>query len=182
MNDDHRSARHGSKTAPAPPEPPFPAMDDRSRCLPFVLVRGRGAASGKREYQEFGGSIARQKPYFLDRGLDLRGYFNGTLNADISPKRFSIRRPFATVRDIEWHPSMPAEHFSFARARIEFGGQSVHGLVYYPHPETKLAYVDPTPDTLIELLAPPLEGAIDGKGYGQSGTLWLDPQEITLSG
>lgn len=86
------------------------------------------------------------------------------------------------MRDIKWHPSMPAEHFSFAKALIEFGERRVQGLVYYPHPETKLAYVDLVPDTLIELLAPPIEGAFDGKGYGRSGTLWLDPKEISLSG
>ncbi|WP_156013212.1 hypothetical protein [Thioalkalivibrio sp. HK1] len=181
MSDNHRSARHEREKDHAPFEGPAPSAPDGFHRLRFVLVSGRGAASGRREYQEFGGSIARQKPFFLERGLDLGGYFNGTLNADISPKRFSIHHPFLTLRDIKWHPSMPAEHFSFAKALIEIGETSVQGLVYYPHPETKIAYVDPVPDTLIELLAPPIEGALDGKCYGQNGTLWLDPKEIGLS-
>ncbi len=178
MTDDIRSARHGRTRSDAPPEPD----SDRFHRLPFRLIPGRGAASGKREYQEFGGSIARQKPLFSARGLDLEGYFNGTLNADISPRRFSIERPFLTLRDIKWHPSMPAEDFSFAKALIAFGERRVQGLVYYPHPETKLAYVDPTPNTLIELLAPPIDLALEGNGYGLSGTLWLDREEISLAG
>ena len=141
---------------------------------PFTLVPGRGAASGRRDYSELGGSIAAQKPHFLSRGLDLSGFYNGTLNCDISPKRFSILAPRLTLEAIKWHPSLPAETFSFCAAAVELGAAIFPALVYYPHPETKGPYADMPPDTMIEILAP----RIDAAAYGAKGVLWTDPEEV----
>ena len=114
---------------------------------------------------------------FFERGLDLSGYFNGTINADISPRRFEIRRPLLTLFDIKWHPDMPAENFSFCPAVLRLsGGSPVPALVYYPRPETKAAYVAMPPDNLIEILAPPL----DGVRTGMTGTLAIDPGQIVI--
>ena len=145
---------------------------------PFELIPGRGAASGQREYTSLGGSIAAQKPHFLARGLDLSAFHNGTLNCDIAPKRFEIRAPKLTLYDIDWHPDMPAEHFSFCAAAIELGEEITPALIYYPHPETKTAYADMPPDTMIEVLAPLIPNA----AYGATGILWTDPDEVEVRG
>ena len=144
---------------------------------PFTLTSGRGAASGRNEYAELGGSIAAQKPYFAARGLDLSGFHNGTLNCDLSPSRFDITAPRLTLEAIAWHPTLPAETFSFCAAAIELKDEIFPALVYYPHPETKGPYADMPPDTLIEVLAPFVEGAT----YGDKGVLWTDPEEIDIS-
>ena len=52
--------------------------------LPGVLARGYRVASGpSRDYPY--GALDRQRPLFKARGLDLDGYFNGTLSIDIRP-------------------------------------------------------------------------------------------------
>lgn len=146
------------------------------RSVSCVVVRGRGAASGAREYAPLGGSIAAQKPRFKARGLDLSDFHNGTINLDISPKRFEVRAPRLTLRDIAWHPTMPPEDFSFCTAALEFGEQYVPALIYYPHPETKGPYGKMPPDTMIECLAPRVEGL----AYGTEGVLWYDPAEVWI--
>ena len=144
--------------------------------VPFTVVPGRGAASGRREYGELGGSIRAQKPVFLERGIDLAGYHDATINADIAPFRFRINRPLVTVRHIKWHPDMPAEDFSFAAATIRFADETVPALVYYPRPETKSAYAEMPPDTMLEVLAPRIEGI----RYGSTGMLTVNPCEVIL--
>ena len=144
--------------------------------LPFVLTAGRGAASGQREYQELGGSIALQKPLFKARGLDLEGFYNGTLNADISPRKARLVRPYLTLENVKWHPRMPAETFSFSPAVVSIGEYTAQALIYHPHADTKGPYGKPTPETLLEILAPPLMGIY----YGQAGSLQVDPVELSI--
>ena len=142
----------------------------------FTLTSGRGAASGMREYAELGGSIAAQKPLFAARGLDLSAFYNGTLNLDIAPRRFSIIAPRLKLENICWHPDLPGETFSFCAAALEIGGAVYPALVYYPHPETKAAYGTMPPDTMIEVLAPFVENV----RRGQQGGLWTDSNEIDI--
>ncbi len=142
----------------------------------FRVARGRGAASGAREYADLGGSLRAQWPRFEERGLDLSAFHGATINADIRPAAADIHAPLITLRDIAWHPTLPPEDFSFAGAAIEYQGERYPAMVYYPRPETKGAYADMPPDYLVELLAP----LIPGLAYGDEGQLWTDPRQVTI--
>ncbi len=139
------------------------------RSVSFRLIRGRGAASGQREFAALGGAIAAQSPLFLALGLDLTGYFPGTLNLDLAPKRFEVRSPRLTLRDIKWRVDGKAEDFSFCAAAIELGETHTHALVYYPRTQAPKA-----PETVLQVLAPYISGASEG----DTGVVWYDPAEI----
>ena len=140
-----------------------------------VVVRGYRVASGTGTDSPYpAGSIEMQTPHFLERGLDLRGYYPGTLNVSIHPATFDMKSPAHTFRDVAWSPAHPAEDFSFASCCVAFLGNTATGLVYYPHPETKPGHFQAT--STLELLLPYL----DGIGYGSAVTLYLDPAEIEV--
>ncbi len=126
-----------------------------------AVVRGHGVASGRSGDPRFpGGTIAMQIPFFRARGLDLAGFFPGTINVDVSPWSF---RPGPEARRFErvaWHPGTPAETFSFARVTLVRKGVRIPALVYWPHPETKPEHFQPT--GVVEILAPRIEGVEPG--------------------
>lgn len=104
-----------------------------------------------------------QQPFFLNRGLDLNRFYLGTLNVSLKPWRYRVLTPRLTFRDVKWHPTEPAEDFSFFDARVlPATGPAIDGLIYYPHPDTKPEHFQ-SPDVL-ELLLP----WTDGLGYGSS--------------
>ena len=149
------------------------------RLVPGRLVRGHQVASGLNRDPKFpGGSLAMQVPHFRDRGLDLREFHLATLNVSIAPLRFAVVRPAHTFRGVIWHPTEPAEDFSFfdAAIRKENGGW-VPALIYHPHPETKPAHFQP-PD-LIEVLA---KAWIADLAYEDPVELALHPGQIEISG
>ncbi len=117
-----------------------------------VIVPGYGAASGRADDAPYpGGSLALQAPHFAAAGIDLSGYHLGTLNVDISPHVFTPIESEVTVRDVRWTDAIPPETFSFFRCRIEVGSVAESGLVYRPHPETKVEHFhDPA---LVEVIA-----------------------------
>jgi hypothetical protein len=142
--------------------------------LPGVLARGYRVASGpSRDYPY--GALDRQRPLFKARGLDLDGYFNGTLNIDIRPRTFKMLRPEFTFPRIEWTDLHPPETFSFSRCRVVYHHQEYDGWVYYPHPETKLRnFQDPS---LLEVIAQPIPGI----QYGDALQAWVNPAEIEMT-
>lgn len=150
--------------------------DHQWQRTPFVVVRGRGAASGTAEYQDLGGSIRAQRPHFQQRGLDLSAFHCATINGDIRPSAADIHTPLITLRSIAWHPTLPPEDFSFASAAIEFGRERSPALIYYPRPETKGPYAQMPPDHIVELLAP----HISGLDYGDKGFVWTDPRQVSI--
>lgn len=81
--------------------------------------------------------------------------------------------PIFTARNVKWLPGHSGENFDFAAAAIEFGRLTIPALVYYPRPETKL-HVKPSPDTMIELLAP----FVAGLQYGALGRLYIVPDQV----
>ena len=117
-----------------------------------LIVAGSGAASGRTDDAPYpGGSLALQAPHFAAAGIDLTGYHLGTLNVDISPHVFVPIEPPVTIKDVRWTDAIPAETFSFFRCRIEVGSTAESGLVYRPHPETKVEHFhDPA---LVEVIA-----------------------------
>ena len=127
------------------------------------IVTGHGVASGKARDPRFPeGTLAMQKPFFLERGLDLGRFHEGTLNLSVKPLRYTIRKAAFTFREVPWSPDLPAEDFSFFNCRLKTKRESkfVEGLVYYPHPETKPEFFQ---DSLtLEILAPFLGSASTG--------------------
>jgi hypothetical protein len=121
-------------------------------------VRGHQVASGRNGDPRFpGGTLRMQAPLFRALGLDLTPFYLGTLNVSIAPLSYRVVRPRLTFRQVKWHPTEPAEDFSFFDVRLlRTGGPPVDGMIYYPHPETKPEHFQ-RPDVL-ELLLPFMEG------------------------
>lgn len=138
------------------------------------LAQGYRVASGPSADYPYG-ALDRQRPIFKSRGLDLGGYFNGTLNIDIRPHEFRLLRPEFTFRQVEWTDLHPPEDFSFSRCRIIFRGVEYDGWVYYPHPETKRRnFQDPS---LLEVIAEPIEGI----EYGDELEVLVNGDQIAVS-
>lgn len=98
-----------------------------------------------------------QLPFFLSLGLDLRGFHSGTVNVRIAPHSYRVLTPRVTYRSVKWHPVAAAEDFSFfdVRVRLE-GSETVEGLIYRPHPETKPEHFQAA--DVLELLLPWVPG------------------------
>ncbi len=142
--------------------------------LQGVLTEGYRVASGPSKDYPYG-ALDRQRPIFEPRGLDLDGYFNGTLNINIRPHTFKWIRPEFTFYDVEWTDLHPPEHFSFSRCRVIYKDIEYEGWVYYPHPETKLRHFqDPS---LLEVIARPIAQI----KYGDHVAVLLNSAEIATS-
>ena len=141
-----------------------------------VISKGYGVASGRAPdspYPE--GTIRMQMPFFRERGLDLSGCFEGTLNVSIAPRRFGMRKPEWTFPTVKWCDRCNAETFSFSRCTIRTNQGRLPGFVYYPHPETKPAHFQDT--STLEIIAP----LIEGLAYGSSIELLLNTEEIDIA-
>ena len=140
-----------------------------------ILQKGHQVASGQAENSPYeAGTIALQIPHFQQHGLDLTPYFAGTLNISIAPHTFRFVNPRHTFPHVQWHPDFAAETFSFSPCQIQHQQQHYDGLIYYPHPETKLGHFQ-DPHTL-EVLAPPIPNI----QYGDRLQLHLNPKEVTI--
>jgi hypothetical protein len=138
------------------------------------IVQGYRVASGPSQDYPYG-ALDRQRPVFKARGLDLEGYFNGTLNIDIRPHTFKLVRPEFTFQNVLWTDLHPPEHFSFSRCQVVHQKIEYTGWVYYPHPETKLRnFQNPS---LLEVIAQP----IPGLQYGDEIQVLLNDEEILIS-
>jgi len=138
-----------------------------------ILAQGYRVASGPSADYPYG-TLERQRPIFKALGLDLAGYFNGTLNIDIRPYAFTMKKPQYTFHHVEWTDLHPPEHFSFSRCKVIHNGMEYDGWVYYPHPETKERnFQNPA---LVEVIATPISGI----SYGDEIQVLLNPEEITV--
>jgi hypothetical protein len=140
-----------------------------------VVMRGHGVASGRGPHSPYPiSSLHMQKPFFKERGLDLAGYFEGTLNLSIAPHTFKLIKPQFTFPLVAWTTLHPPETFSFSACRVIHHAIDYAGWVYYPHPETKIRHFqDPTIIEVITMFMPDLD-------YGDTATLELNPAEIEL--
>ena len=145
------------------------------RTVAGIVVEGYHVASGPSKDYPYG-ALDRQRPIFRSRGLDLAGYFNGTLNIDISPRTFRLVRPEFTFRQVEWTDLHPPEDFSFSRCLVVSTGVDYDGWVYYPHPETKVRnFQNPS---LLEVIARPIPSV----HYGDGVELKLNGAQIEVPG
>jgi hypothetical protein len=124
-----------------------------------VVVAGHGVASGAGQDRRYpAGTIRLQQPFFLERGIDLSGYYPGTLNVDLAPVVPAPRHPcFDGV--IRWFEDLE-ERFILSPVEVEAKGARHAGLWYYPHPDTKPAHFQP--GTVVELLLPWIDGLRPG--------------------
>lgn len=125
-----------------------------SSIIPATIVRGHRVASGLNGNPRFpGGTLRMQQPFFLQRGLDLSPFHLGTLNISITPLSYRVLKPKLTFRSVKWHPTEPAEDFSFFDVCLLRDGCSpIAGLIYYPHPDTKPEHFQSA--DVLELLLP----------------------------
>ena len=154
------------------------------RWHPGVLFKGHGVASGQAlssgasgisPYPK--GTIAMQSPFFAALGLDLSPYWPGTLNLSFSPSELRLRHPDYLFRDLEWTHLHPPETFSFWRIRLRSVGTfhlDVPGLVYWPHPETKVRHWQSR--STLEILAP----YVNHVSLGQPFELGVNPASIQI--
>jgi hypothetical protein len=140
-----------------------------ARCNTIIgrLVEGHRVASGLNGDPRFpGGTLRMQVPHFLALGLDLRSFHLGTLNVSIAPLGYQVVKAPHTFTQVKWHPTEPAEDFSFFDVRVIRPDDSpVAGLIYFPHPDTKPEHFQ-QPDVL-ELLLP----FVKGLSYGMALSL-----------
>ena len=148
-------------------------MDAQWNSVDGFLAQGYRVASGPSPDYPYG-ALDRQRPIFKARGLDLEGYYNGTLNIDIHPYAFKMLHPEFTFERVNWTDLHPPEHFSFSHCRVVFQLQEFDGWVYYPHPETKLRnFQNPS---LLEVIARP----IPELKYGDTLRVFVNTNEITI--
>ena len=114
-----------------------------------------------------------QAPHFLERGVDLSPFYLGTLNVSIDPHRFELITK-DTLPHVKWSPTHDPETFSFAPIQLSWQHQSYDGLIYYPHPETKINHFQNP--TVLELLMPHIQGI----AYGDRVTLTASNQELII--
>ena len=140
------------------------------------IVPGHQVASGRKDDPRFpGGTLKMQAPHFLPLGMDLSVYHPGTINVSIAPHSYRVVKAPLTLRHVKWHPTEPAEDFSFFDVRVIRPGLGpVPGKIYYPHPETKPEHFQ-RPDVL-ELLLPFIEGV----GYDTELTLEIPAEQIAI--
>ena len=140
------------------------------------IVPGHQVASGQNQNPRFpGGTLRMQAPHFLALGFDLGAYHTGTINVSIAPFAYRVVKAPTTFRHVKWHPTEPAEDFSFFDVRvIPRGGAPVAGKIYHPHPETKPEHFQ-RPDVL-ELLLP----FLDGVSYGMELTLEIPAEQMAI--
>lgn len=142
--------------------PPLSNMNRSCQTFPARIVPGHRVASGQNGNPLFpGGTLKMQRPFFQALGLDLSPYHRGTLNVSIAPLRYRVLAPRLTLRGVRWHPTEPAEDFSFFDVRLlRDGAPSAEGLIYYPHPDTKPTHFQQL--DVLELLLP----FVNGLSYG----------------
>lgn len=140
------------------------------------VVPGHQVASGRNGNPRFpGGTLRMQDPYFKALGLDLGIYHPGTLNVSIAPCRYRVSRPRQTFHQVKWHPTEPAEDFSFFDVRlVRPDGSRVSGLIYFPHPDTKPEHFQ-QPDVL-EILLP----FVDAVDYGAELVLEIPRDQMVI--
>ncbi len=154
---------------------------DFDRTLTGTVVPGYGVASGRSPDSPYpAGTIALQAPLFRALGLDLDGYFLGTINLSIAPNTFKLLNSDYHFEQLPWANGFPPETFSFYRCQIKSttisqDSQPIAAWIYYPHPETKIGHVQP--NSLLEIIAPP----ITPLEYGDRLSLSMSSQQIQIS-
>jgi hypothetical protein len=141
-----------------------------------VVKPGHKVASGQAVDSPYAqGTLEMQLPFFRALGLDLSSFYLGTINVSLAPYTFELLHPQYTFPLVKWHPDYPAETFSFASCVVTHQNINYEGLVYYPHPETKIGHFQDA--SIVEIMTP----RIPQLNYGDRLILKLDRQKIRLT-
>lgn len=139
------------------------------------IKSGHGVASGKGKDERYPeGTLKQQFKYFLGRGLDLSNYFMGTINLDISPNTYEIKKPKHFFKNIDWSDYIPPENFYFFDVSLYFKDRAYEGLIYMPDPETKEDHVQ-IPN-MLELILP----KINGLEYGLTVDIAIKKDQLNI--
>ena len=138
-----------------------------------LIVEGYRVASGPSGDYPYG-TLEKQIPLFKRLGLNLDGFYLGTLNVSIAPATFELGNPEYTFRQVAWTDLHPPEDFSFSRCTVRYKGDSYAGYVYYPHPETKKRHFESA--SILEIISE----FIPEVHYGERVELELDENEIRI--
>ena len=139
-----------------------------------VVTEGYRIASGLGNNNPFGGStIKMQMPLFRERGLDLSGFYPGTLNVSIAPRIRTILIKEPNYCGLRWHDDRVEDFFIF-KCRLYFNGVPYDGWIYHPN-KGENARHQHRPDTF-EILAPPIPGIV----YGDHVVLVVNSDEIHI--
>jgi len=155
----------------------LPPMDSKdNQTITAHLVEGYRVASGLNGDPRFpGGTLRMQAPHFLARGFDIGHLYLGTLNVNIAPLHYRVVKARHTFTNVKWHPTEPAEDFSFFDVRVIRPGEPpVDGVIYYPHPDTKPEHFQ-QPEVL-ELLLP----FVNGLHYGMRLSLEIPLAQMVI--
>lgn len=140
-----------------------------------IIKEGHKVASGQADDSPYPrGSIEMQVSFFKERGINLDNYYFATLNLSIAPYIFQMVSPEFTVRNVKWAEGFPAEDFSFSKCKIVFEDKEYKGLVYCPHPETKIGHFHS--QSLIEVITQ----YIPNMAYGDEVYLMINQDEINI--
>ena len=137
-------------------------MEKKAEANDNILLRGEikagyGVASGKGKDERYPeGTLKQQFKHFLERGLDLSNYFMGTINLDISPCSYKIKKPKYFFKNIDWSDYIPPENFYFFDVILYYEDKTYKGLVYLPDPETKADHIQKP--AMFELIFPKIKG------------------------
>ena len=128
-----------------------------------TITAGHGVASGRSLNTPYPrGTIAMQRPHFARCGIDLTDCWSGTINLSFAPLEIRLHDPDHCLQHLHWTSCHPPETFSFWRVQIRLEGrQPLHGWIYQPDPATKERHWQPP--TMVELLAPRVEGLSPGQ-------------------
>lgn len=154
----------------------MPSTESNWREFTAQIVQGHRVASGQNGNPLFpGGTLKMQIPFFRKLGLNLAQYHQGTLNVSIAPLSYRVVAPRLTFRGVQWHPTEPAEDFSFLDVRLMREEiPAVDGLIYYPHPDTKPTHFQKA--DVLELLLP----FVEGLSYGTKIRLRVPPAQMLI--
>ena len=128
--------------------------------LSGTVSAGYRVASGTGKDRRYpAGTIALQRPFFLEKGIDLSGYFPGTLNVDLAPCKPVPQHPIFDG-PIRWFGNIE-ERFVLSPVEVRVKERQYSGLWYYPHPETKPGHFQR--ESVVELLLPWIDGLTVGE-------------------
>lgn len=121
-----------------------------------VIKKGLRIASGLSKNPKKGSrglvlnnTIFLQKPFFEKAGIpNIIRMHNGTINIDISPKKFKILEKDHEVT-CEWLPDVK-ETFWFVKGVVEFKDSKYEGYMYYPCPSPIKSHQDNVVEVLTE--------------------------------
>lgn len=140
-----------------------------------IVKPGHRVASGQSGDPRFpNGTIAMQKAYFQERGLNLDAYYLGTMNVSIAPHQYEIKQAKYTFRQVKWSNNEPAEDFSFFDCRLIRADGLISAYIYYPHPDTKPEHFQ-SPN-ILEIISP----LIADVRYGSDLMLEVNPSQMLI--